>query len=90
MATRDYSDPAYTRFRKAVRERDGGACILCKSKKQVHVHHIVRYSDSPLLRCCVSNGCCLCKKCHTKVTGAELFYQELLSKIVRRKMLGNG
>ena len=86
MANRDYSDPAYKKFCKEVRERDGNCCILCKSKKRIQVHHLIRHADSEYLRTVTSNGCCVCYKCHRyKITGNELYYQELLKKLVRAK-----
>lgn len=88
MSTRDYSDPYFEKFRKAVLERDGRQCVLCKEWKCIQVHHIKRWADAPMLRYMVSNGVVLCKKCHKKVTGAELFYQELLTKIARRNANG--
>lgn len=83
MSNRDYHDPRDIAFRKAVRERDGGKCIICGSKKRVQVHHIVRYVDSEVLRYSPSNGCCLCYQHHKKVTGFENHYIEFLKRLIR-------
>lgn len=80
---RDYSDLAYTKARKEVRERDGNCCILCKSSKQTHVHHIMKFSEIKMHM--TRYMCLLCKRCHKKVTGFEEYYVELLLRLVRLK-----
>lgn len=81
MGERDYSDIYYTRIRKEVRERDGNKCILCKSSKRIEIHHINRYADVKIHM--TRYMCCLCKKCHKKVTGYEEYYVALLLKVIR-------
>jgi len=40
-------------------------CLVCKKKGGVlNAHHLNSYQNFPLLRFEISNGVCLCKKCH--------------------------
>lgn len=55
----------YKRFLDEVKTRDGNKCIKCGSDKHIHVHHIVSISENGELATDISNGACLCKKCHT-------------------------
>ena len=57
--------------------RDNNTCVLCgKTDCDIEVHHIkarrLGGSDS------INNLCCLCSKCHKKVTGKEEQYEEEL------------
>lgn len=82
---RNYKDPRYVAFRRAVRKRDGNKCQLpgCRSRtKRIEVHHIRKYSDHIELRYEVSNGICTCHSCHQKITGHEQSYEKLLTMIV--------
>ena len=47
-------------------KRDGFACVLCQSRGRLEVHHIVRWTDAPLLRLKKNNGVTLCHGCHKK------------------------
>lgn len=51
-------------WRKLVLKRDGYKCQSCGSRKKLHAHHIVRWSEEPRLRTVVENGITLCKQCH--------------------------
>lgn len=84
MSNRDYNDPIYVKARRDVRARDGNKCILCKSNKRVEVHHIARYADIKIH--ITRYMCCLCKRCHKKVTGFEEYYMGLLLKLVMRNI----
>lgn len=82
-STRDFTDPAYKRWRLAVYTRDGFCCRLCrKGKRRLNAHHIRRWSDYPELRFVVSNGITLCRSCHCRVTGCEAAYEELFMRLV--------
>lgn len=62
------------RWRKLCLERDAYMCVLCQSRKDLEVHHIVRWVDAPLLRLKKNNGVTLCRFCHRthhQATGAE-------------------
>lgn len=71
----------YRLWKKSVLERDGHACILCKSNKNLEVDHIKRFSDYPELRFDIKNGRVLCKDCHKKTNnyGARREYGDNFS-----------
>ena len=83
---RDYKDPRYIEFRKAVLKRDHYKCQMpsCSSKARLQIHHIIRYADNILLRFTISNGITLCRKHHDSIKGKEAYYAELFLKIVKR------
>lgn len=54
---------------KAVKDRDGWACVECKSTDRLHAHHIERWRDRPELRYELSNGVTLCHDCHLLAHG---------------------
>lgn len=41
-------------------------CQKCGSSERLETHHIRNFADYPELRETVSNGACLCRKCHKK------------------------
>lgn len=68
-------------LRKAVILRDNNTCLLCgRTNCEIDVHHItprrLKGSDDP------QNLGCLCKKCHTKVTGNEMTYAPKLYSLI--------
>ena len=81
---RDYNDPLYKKFRQEVRKRDKYKCrwVGCKCKKRLHVHHILPWDKSPLLRYEVSNGILLCRFHHRLVTGNEMVYAKTFMRIL--------
>lgn len=81
---RNYDDPAYAGFRKAVRERDGNKCRFpgCDSNKKLEVHHIKKWASHPSMRYDVTNGITLCKKCHELTKGNEEIYEGFFYKIL--------
>lgn len=84
---RDYNSPEYKKWRAEVRKRDKATCQMpkCNSRKAIKVHHIIRWADAPSLRFVTSNGICLCRKCHDRITGNEHYYIELFKSIIRKK-----
>lgn len=86
---RNWNDPRYVTWRKAVRARDDNTCRKCnvkpKSARGLICHHIRRWADIPTLRFIVSNGITLCKKCHNIVTGNEDAYAPLFLKLIIKK-----
>ncbi len=85
-SARDYSDPAYTKWRNAVFRRDDRKCRMpkCKGdgKRPIHAHHIRRWADNPSLRFIPSNGITLCGPCHSRVTGKEEDFEILFTGLV--------
>jgi hypothetical protein len=72
------------RFRRLVLDRDKHKCVLCDSDQDLHVHHLLRWHDKPILRMRKANGVTLCKACHQvhhQGTGHE-FPQEITYKLV--------
>ncbi len=84
---RNYEDPAYASFRKAVRKRDGNKCLFpgCGSKSRLEVHHIKKWASHPSMRYDVTNGITLCKKCHNMVKNNEEVYESLFYKLLEWK-----
>jgi len=84
--SRNYRSLAYRKWRKAVRNRDGGRCQWpgCKHKGRVYAHHIRKWEDYPSLRYDVDNGICLCYRHHKQVTGREEEYVKFFKMILRR------
>ena len=87
---RNYDDPVYDEWRRRVRKRDGYKCQMpsCKSKKNLQVHHIRKWSTASSLRYDVDNGITLCKSCHQNITKHEELYESLFTDIVRWKQNG--
>ena len=81
---RNYDDPAYESFRKAVLNRDKRKCMMpgCGKKLSLQVHHIKKWSRASALRYDVSNGITLCRKCHDSIKGCEHQYESLFRIIV--------
>lgn len=52
--------PLYDR----IRERDGNCCVLCQTRKKLHVHHILRKSRYRQYLFEPANLVTLCEKCH--------------------------
>ena len=55
---------AYKTWREAVLSSHTSFCQKCGSSEGVLAHHICNFRDYPELRFTVSNGACLCDKCH--------------------------
>lgn len=85
---RNYEDPAYEEFRKSVLKRDKFTCQMCKQKKKLNVHHIVKWSSASSLRFDVSNGITLCQNCHKEISGKESCYISYFDEIIRRNING--
>ena len=46
-----------------------GRCAFCGAEKDLEAHHIIGWAEWPQGRIDVSNGLCLCHKCHTLSSG---------------------
>jgi 5-methylcytosine-specific restriction endonuclease McrA len=89
---RDFTDPQYEAFRKRVRARDSHTCQFpgCSTTKRLHVHHIIPWAKSPILRYVDTNGITLCSHHHKLVSKHEEHYQALFTGIVYRNKNKNG
>jgi hypothetical protein len=84
---RNYKDPKYIKWRKAVYARDRWTCKMpgCPgTEKKLNAHHIKRWSSFPSLRFVVSNGITLCRACHERIKGLEENYESVFSRIVNK------
>jgi hypothetical protein len=59
--SKEYCLQLWSRF---IRVRDGNRCIVCRSRKELFAHHIVRKSFLVEARFQTGNGITLCKGCH--------------------------
>lgn len=73
---RNFGDPQYKKWRKAVYERDNHKCQWpnCESSKKLNAHHIKTWAHFPGLRFEVNNGITLCKAHHDLIKGKEEDY----------------
>lgn len=85
--SRNFRDPIYVKWRKAVYKRDGFRCQWpgCTCKKRLNAHHILPWSKYPTLRYIVDNGITLCKIHHALVRCKEYLYAGLFTTIVKTK-----
>lgn len=58
--------PEEREWRRTVLERDGFACVFCRSKERLEADHIKPKALYPELRFSLENGRTLCHKCHVK------------------------
>jgi len=85
---RNFDDPEYKKWRKAIYQRDEYKCQFpaCKYRgRKVEAHHIKTWAENPILRYNLDNGISLCRKCHRKITRKERLYESLFREIVRHK-----
>lgn len=61
-------EEGYGSWRKSVYRKYGYKCDICNkdSNNDLIAHHLEGYSENPKLRTEVSNGVCLCLRCHKK------------------------
>lgn len=73
-------------IRKAVILRDENTCVMCgKSDCKKEVHHITpRRLGGPDS---INNLCCLCQKCHKKVTGKEEEFADKLYSLINGRFV---
>ena len=72
-----YNTPEYTSWRTEVFKRDKYQCRMCKTKGQLHAHHIVPWAADPSLGLAVTNGMTLCTSCHVNV---HRYYKEVCNQ----------
>ncbi len=64
---------AFQSWSKTVKKRDWRKCQICNSTKNINAHHIFQKNIQPQLSLNVNNGITLCKKCHGKTHGFEIY-----------------
>ncbi len=92
MEPRDFKDPKYVRWRKAIFARDKFTCQMpgCpRATRSLNAHHIKRWASFPQLRYVVANGISLCRTCHQRVCGREEEFEPTLMGIVANKQGGD-
>lgn len=85
---RNWDDPEYKIWRRAVRYRDGNECQYphCAHKKdKIQTHHIRKWTDFPHLRYNIDNGITLCKFHHNFIKDKEEYYASLFINILMSK-----
>lgn len=89
IVNRNYNDPKYKKMRAIVRKRDNYQCQFpnckCRNRRQLEVHHLLRWQDFPALRFDPNNAILLCKKCHKLITGKEEYYIKMFLQIIQSK-----
>ena len=80
---RNFNDPTYKKWRKAVYSRDDHKCQWpgCSSRKKLNAHHIKTWAEFPALRYCTQNGITLCYNHHKMIKGMESIYEGIFLKI---------
>lgn len=60
-----------TKWQQKARNRDHNRCVMCGSKRRIHVHHKdeSRRLGYKLMNNKLSNLICLCFRCHQKIHG---------------------
>lgn len=85
--TRNFDDPQYVKWRKAVYKRDGYKCKWpkCKARTRLNAHHIRRWADCPSLRFEINNGITLCKKHHKMIQNKEDIFAMMFIQLLQVK-----
>ena len=63
--------PEYQRWRRDVKQRDEGACRVCRVHLNLHIHHIKPLEKYPDFATEIDNGITLCGNCHALLRGKE-------------------
>jgi predicted restriction endonuclease len=79
---RNFEDPRYIEWRKAVYERDEFKCCVCDSKDAIEAHHIKMWAKYPERRFLVSNGITLCHRHHKMTLGFEEQYEFMFYRLL--------
>lgn len=84
---RNFEDPLYKKWRKAVYTRDNFKCQWpgCVINKKLNAHHIKTWANYPGLRFEVDNGITLCKQHHKMIQGMEDNYEAVFLRIIAQK-----
>jgi thymidylate synthase (FAD) len=68
------------KFRMDVYRRDNFSCVLCSSKKDLTIHHVIPLYVDVSGAGASGNTVTLCRPCHNKVNGHEEDYVRLFNK----------
>lgn len=81
---RNFKDPKYIEWRKAVYARDKFKCQWpnCNKKSRLNAHHIKNWAEFPGLRFVVDNGITLCRDHHDMIKSMEESYASTFMRIV--------
>lgn len=84
---RNFNDPLYKQWRKAIYKRDNFKCQWpnCSLKNKLNAHHIKTWANYPALRYSVDNGITLCSMHHKLIKGIEYIYEAVFFKIISDK-----
>jgi hypothetical protein len=86
---RNFNDPQYKKWRKAVYKRDGYKCRWpnCSLKRKLNAHHIRTWANFPGLRFDIENGISLCSYHHNLIKGMENIYESTFLRILANDKL---
>ncbi len=86
---RNFNDPQYKKWRKAVYKRDGYKCRWpnCNLKRKLNAHHIRTWANFPGLRFDIENGISLCSYHHNLIKGMENIYESTFLRILANDKL---
>lgn len=79
-----YATLEWRRFARAVRRRDKG-CRRCGATTALEIHHIIPFSEAPLLVMDMGNAIVVCRSFHQRIRGREWWWRKRLLKLVRMK-----
>lgn len=77
-----YSTPEWKRFERAVVRRDP-ACRLCGATKALELHHVIPFSEAPLLIMDPGNVIRVCRSFHQSIRGQEWLWAPTLLALLR-------
>ena len=85
--TRNFKDPKYVTWRKAVYKRDHYKCQWpgCKGHGRLNAHHIRKWADFPTLRYIIENGISLCYTHHKSIQNHEDDFAIMFIQILQMK-----
>ena len=64
---------ALMQWSKTIKKLDNNMCKLCDSKEMLNAHHIQSKKEFPKIALDLDNGITLCKDCHSKTHGYEIY-----------------
>ena len=85
----DDLEPYYLRkWSRMIRARDGNICFMCQEVKTInrkmHAHHIDDKESFPGIAYELSNGICLCSRCHHQIVHSTISNHKVFRCIFKR------